>query len=475
MKKSITHLYALPLTLFMCLVLLLSGFAYQRDELECDQESNINCDQWSNNELIIANVNVVDVAKRTIKAGQNVIIKDGLIAGIEPASSYSNYEAAQIVDAKGGYLTPGLIDMHVHAYDQSAFELSLSHGVTHVRVMNGVKQHLTWREEQKQGWLASSMTVSSPIVRSGEESLPLNWTVNTDEEARAVINTAKHQGYDLIKVYGSISKPALQALLHEAERLNMPVAKHGPHPVNGMEWHSLKGMQSLEHVEDIYQGPLNFKFDQEKLDATITNLKYADVPVTPTLHIFWQLTQLSQNKQDFLDGLPRDYISPIIAWEAKGNQVARWLNSSDNMAKHNQNTLALLKKITGELHGNDVPLLVGSDAGVLLSPHGLSTHNELKLMKESGLDSFDVLRAATINPAKALKLENRLGQIKVGLSADLILSSQNPIENIDVLKSPDAVIKEGRWLSKGDLQRLRDKAISTRSWWQEFWVLLTNY
>src|SRR5690606_8314756 len=120
--------------------------------------------------------------------------------------------------------------------------------------------------------------------------------------------------------YGNLTGPVLKALLNEAKNQHIPVAKHGPHPVADMEWNELLGLQSVEHVEDIYQGPLNYQHDQKKLDEIIGKLKALNIPITPTLNIYWQLTQISEQKQAYIDTLPKDSISPIIALEQKHHQ-----------------------------------------------------------------------------------------------------------------------------------------------------------
>lgn len=234
-----------------------------------------------------------------------------------------------------------------------------------------------------------------------------------------------------------------------------------------MEWNELAGLQSLEHVEDIFQGPLNYQQDKQKLDETIVKLKMLNTPIAPTLNIFWQLTEISIHKQHYIDALPEDYISPVTSLEEKQNQVKRWLNSSTEMAEHNQKTLAFLQNITRQLYNSGLVLLVGSDCGVLLSPHGLATHKEMELMHQSGLPTIAVLRAATINAAKALGKESALGQVAIGYRADLILSEHNPLENLITLQNPDAVVKHGRLFPKAELEQLRQKAIDERSFWQE--------
>ncbi len=421
--------------------------------------------------LYIDNVHIVDVKTGRVIKNRQLLIRNGKIAAIKHAETPIVEESYIRHDGQGNYVMPGLIDMHVHAYDPAAFMIALSHGVTHLRLMNGVREHIIWRRELEQGSrIGSTITVSSPII-SGFKNAHMHYSAPTAMAAIAAVVKAKQQGYDLIKAYGNLTVPVLRALLSEAKKQNIPVAKHGPHPPVDMEWTELSRLQSVEHVEDIYQGPLNYHHDQEKLDEAIVKLKVLDTPITPTLNIYWQLTQISEQKQAYIDTLPEGYISPLIALEENHNQVKRWIESSDEMAKHNKKTLAFLQEITRQLYEAKIPLLVGSDSGVLLSPHGLATHTEMTLMRQAGLPAIAVLRAATVNAAKALGKEFQMGLVAEGYNADLILLEQNPIENLAALQKPVAVVKHARLFTNIELQQLRRKAIDERSLWQEIETL----
>ena len=424
----------------------------------------------SENSFILNDVNIVDIENRKILSDKSIFIKSGKIHKISqsPMSAPSNRIA--VIDGNGGYLTPGLIDMHVHIYEEAAFTLALSHGVTHVRIMSGVPDQLKWRNQIEAGELVgSSATVSSPILSAYDESF--HHTVHTAEQAKAAVKLYQSMGYDLIKAYGNLSKEALIAVVDTGRELNIPIAKHGPHASGNMPLSSLIGLQSLEHIEDIYQGPLNYKFAPNLVPAIAEELKAINVPVTPTLNIYYQLTKLSDEKEAFLATIPTEYTSDIVAFEAKNNQVKRWLTSSDKMAAHNQKTLKFLQHITKVFFDADIPLLVGSDSGVLLSPHGLATHNEMRLMHESGMATYDVLAAATINPAKALNMGDEIGKISEGYSADFILSKESPVDDLSILERPEAVVKNGHFFSKKAIKELRENAIESRSMWSELKTL----
>ncbi|NVK55503.1 MAG: amidohydrolase family protein [Alteromonadaceae bacterium] len=424
------------------------------------------------NSFVLTNINIVDTEHHTIHRNKSILVNAGKIQQIAETATALHPKTGRVIDGKGGYVTPGLIDMHVHMYEKAAFTIALSHGVTHVRIMNGVPDQLHWRDQVEAGQLiGSSATVSSPII-SAYNDAPLHHTVHTVEQAQNAVTQFKAAGYDLIKVYGNLSEGALTAIVVAGRQLAMPVAKHGPHASGDMPVTALTGLQSLEHVEDIYQGPLNHEFAPHRLPAIAEAIKSTGVPVTPTLNIYYQLTMLSNEKDTFLASIPTNYTSDIIALEASQNQVKRWLSASENMARHNQKTFKFLQHITDVLSDTGVPLLVGSDSGVLLSPHGLATHNEMRLMHQAGLSVYEVLAAATINPAKALNLHNEIGKIAENYAADFIYSTANPVEEMSVLTYPDAVIKKGVWYSKEQLTALRENAIESRSVWAELSTLI---
>lgn len=425
----------------------------------------------SDNSFVLTHINIVDVAGQKIQHDKHLVIVQGKIVDILSSHQINQYPQLKRISGYGGFITPGLIDMHVHMYEPAAYLFALSHGVTHVRIMNGIPAHLKWREQINSGQLiGSSSTVSSPIL-SGYENAHLHHTVKTKQQAQQAVKQYHSEGYDLIKAYGNLSEEALSAIISEAARLNMPVAKHGPHGSGDMPLNALSNLQSFEHVEDIYQGLLEYQFETDGLDDIISELKATNTPITPTLNIFAQLTNLSQYKEQYLLHTKPEYTSELIAFEANKNQVKRWLTASNKMIKHNQKTLAFLIDITKKLNQNEIPLLVGSDSGVLLSPHGIATHKELKLLEQAGLSPYQALKAATINPAKALGLEKQMGQIKTNYQADFIYTLSNPIDNLSVLEMPMAVIKEGRWVSQQTFVKMRQDAIDSRSLWQELIAL----
>lgn len=422
----------------------------------------------STQNYVLDNVHLVMVEEQTILRNQQLMIKfingKGVIERIIQAGSPVP-KGYQYRDANHTYVTPGLFDMHVHHLERKALALSLAHGVTSVRMMRGYRMHLLWQEELKQQqWLGSNLYLSSPVFAS-PNTHALNQAVTSPARASELVEKAKADGFDLIKLYGYQDAEEFEAIIKQANQLGIAVAKHGPHPAEGSDWQMLDGLQSLEHVEDIYQGPLDYQFDQAKLVKAVAKIKQTGVPVTPTLAVFDHLSNLSNGKQNYINTLNLDYLNPLRVSLEEEHAIARWLADTPEQSAFHIKKGDFLKQIVKELNQQQVELLVGSDSGMMYMAAGVSTHIEMALLKQSGLTNFEVLKSATINPAKALKIEDQFGSIQVGKVADLVITLQDPSEEIRHLKTPYAVLKNGQWLSKTQLEELKKSAKNHPNFW----------
>ena len=459
-KYGLALFFLLLLTIAVSLPM--AKYLKPRDLIMVDNRQSITLD----------NVNIIRVtpfAKENILKQQQIVIRGGEIIAINPAGSQIEANS-RLIDTQGAYVTPGLFDMHVHLYDRKYLMLNLAYGVTSVRAMNGQLKDLRWKKElAQQQWLGSNLFVSSPIL-NGKNTDALSVAINSKAEGREQVRKAKEYGFDFIKVYDYLDSQSFEAIVDEANKIGMPVAKHGPHPVVGSDWYWLEGMQSLEHVEDIFQGPLNFEFDYTKLQEVAQKIKTLNVPVVPTLETFDHLTQLSNRKQQFVDTLELSYINPLYYDIMNYFTVQRWLKGSKQQAEYLTEENKFLSDIVRVLHQNKVKLLVGSDAGTNFTLSGIATHNEMRLMNQAGLSNIEVIRAATINAAETLRIDKHSGSVEIGKVADLILSKANPLESLNSLREPFAIVKNGQWLSQQDIRRLKDSAKNTKSY---YWSVIT--
>jgi len=409
--------------------------------------------------LAIDNVHLITISDDQPLMDRQLLIRNGVVEAIRSAGEPIGDDYL-LIDASGAYLVPGLFDMHMHAFDRKYLALTLSYGVTSVRNMGGYPMHLRWKQQLLGGeWLGSNLYAGTPIINGKKNSNPLAHKVVTDPDtAREMVRDFHEQGWDFIKVYTRLSVPVYEAIVDEARKLDIPVAGHVPYAVVEADYELSAPMVTLEHTEEIFQGPLGYAYDEEAVAAIAARLLAMNATVTPTLMIFDHLTQLSRGKQSFVDTLELQYLNPFMKYFEKKTSVTRWLTASDNTRDAMGERNDYFKYITGVLHEKGVNLVLGSDSGIMYAVPGISTQDEIALLQEAGLPNDAILRMATLNAAQALGVAEQFGSIEEGKIADLVLTTVNPLTDLAGLRAPAAVIKNGEWLGPHELQKLRASA-----------------
>lgn len=414
--------------------------------------------------LAIDNVNLVTMSGDAVLMNRQLLIRDGRIERIGAAGDPAGSDYRRI-DANGAYLMPGLFDMHVHPMDRKNLVLSLAYGVTSVRNMGGYPMHLRWKRELAAGeWLGSTLFTATPTMNGKRNANPLAHKIVTDpDQAREMVRRYHADGWDFIKAYARLDVPVYEAIIDEAGKLDFPVAGHVPYPVVEADYGLAEPMVTLEHTEDIFQGPLHYQYDDEALAAIAAQLKAMNATITPTLMIFDHLTQLAREKQAFMDELPLEYLNPMMKRFVDGTAGARWLEAGEKLQASLEQRNEYFQHITRVLHDTGVNLVLGTDWGAVYAIPGSSTHDEIALLQKAGLPTDAILRMATTNAARILRVEDQLGSIETGKIADLVLISRNPLDDPGQLRHPLAVVKNGQWLAPDDLDQLKESASNTSS------------
>ncbi len=409
--------------------------------------------------LAIDNVHLVTMAGEAAQMNRQVLIRDGRIERIVSAGDTVTSDYRR-VDGQGCFLMPGLFDMHVHAIDRKNLVHSLAYGVTSVRNMGGYPMHLRWKRELENGdWLGSNLFTATPTMNGKKNANPLGHKIVTDpDKARAMVRRYHAEGWDFIKAYARLEVPVFEAILDEAAKLDFPVAGHVPYPVVEQDYELATPMVTLEHTEDIFQGPLDYQFDDERLQQIAGRLRAMDATVTPTLAIFDHLTQLSREKQAFIDAHPMEYVNPMMKFFVDRTAGKRWLGANEKLTQSLEKRNEYFRYITRVLHDNGVNLVLGTDWGAIYALPGSSTHDEIDILLEAGIPTDAILRMATINAAEVLRVDDELGTIEEGKIADLVVSRENPLDSPGALRKPVAVVKNGQWLDREALARLDESA-----------------
>jgi imidazolonepropionase-like amidohydrolase len=443
-------------------------------------------------DIAITNATVVDVETGELQVNQTILIADGRIVDVQSGLG-GQPAAAQVLDAKGGYLIPGLWDMHVHSgYDYEwHFPLFLAYGVTGIRNMNiGGDSDFTRaneiRRKLSEGEILGPRFFANGTTLDGFPHIAADPVViRTPEDGRAAVAAAAEAHADFIKVYDNVPREAYFAIVDEARRRNLPVDGHIPFRVRPEEAADA-GQRTVEHGLGLALG-CNPDYDAERdryaaaLDAAADSTE----PFAVDIALFEHEHRLALARdaaacESVIDAYLRNgvaacpnvmtYYTIVHLGEMQAeypslHQIPK--SRLDDWAEIPPATLATIKsRMAGSIEmyfmnarllgERGVTLLAGSDAGEPFLVPGDSLHNELMLLVEkSGLDPLLVLQAATINPARVLGLDDELGSVETGKLADLVLLHSNPLENIRNTRSIRAVVADGRLFRRDQLHRIR--------------------
>ena len=202
--------------------------------------------------LVINRVTVIDATGAEAKSDMTVVITGDRITTIGKAAEVKIPKDAQVVEAGGKFLIPGLWDMHTHIASQDFLALFIANGVTGVRDMGGVWEALSvWRKLIKDGRLTGPRIVASgPIVDGPKPIWPFSVAVAGEKQARLAVASLKQRGVDFIKVYSLLPREAYFAIADEARKQGMAIAGHAPFSVSAAEV-AEAGQKSIEHLDTI--------------------------------------------------------------------------------------------------------------------------------------------------------------------------------------------------------------------------------
>jgi imidazolonepropionase-like amidohydrolase len=154
------------------------------------------------NIVAFVNVNVIPMDRERVLRNQTLIVRNGTITTIGDAKRIKAPAAAQVVDGTGKFLTPGLMDMHVHLFSddefpdalaEDEFKVMIAYGVTTIRLMIGTPEQLVLREKSAKGEiLAPTIFAASPHLTGRKQ--PNGIVVATEAEARAAVAQSKRDG-----------------------------------------------------------------------------------------------------------------------------------------------------------------------------------------------------------------------------------------------------------------------------------------
>lgn len=427
---------------------------------------------------VLRNVAVIDTATGTLQPDMAVELSGERIQAVVPAARYSPPPGARVIDSRGRYLLPGFVEMHAHVlthpwdeegkllprFDRAAtlgmLRLMLAHGITTVRDPGSeTETAVTLRRMLAEGDAEGPTLRTAGRILIASDFNPEPFAPVKDEKAvRDEIRWQAAAGVDFIKVYSSFRPDLLKIAVDEAHAHKLPVLGH----LQRTTWTQAAelGIDAITHASSWSQEYLS-EADRAGYDQTVFGRVYwlehldlsapavtgmADalakhkVTVDPTLIAMH--TKFFGNDPRYLRHPDLGLVPELIrrGWP-KGSFTASWTEDQYRQAQAQWPKLLAHTKL---LHDRGVLLTVGTDTPTPWIIPGVGFHEEMGLLGDAGIPAKDVLRMATLNGAKALKMENSIGAVKPGMRADLVVLRANPLERIENTREIELVIRGGK-------------------------------
>ncbi len=415
-------------------------------------------DLTSNNSYLITDVNIIPMNQDTVLLDKMVYIKEG---NIEKIADTIETSGIQVFDAENRYLTPGLIDMHVHVWDRYELGLYLSNGVTAVRNLWGMPMHLRIKEDVNDDEIISPIFFTTGPKLTGPEFIgDDNLNLTNPFGAKEKVISYKDRGYDFIKTYYGLDIEIFNAVIEQAKISEIDIVSHPSQKVP-FSYHLNPQIKSIEHAEEIVQQPLHFDLNTVKLQPIIDSISQSKhTSYCPTITVFNNIYQMMID-DSILDSESLEYMNPLIKKEDSKKQFERWFNAKqedpatiERIKKQHDFHITIVKK----LHEAGVTIICGTDAGIGVTLPGFSIHKELAFYQEADLSNYEVLKTATVNASQTHSIMNQLGTIEEGKIANLLLVDENPLIELSSLENPTYVFVKGRKLDRETLDSFNEKA-----------------
>jgi tetratricopeptide (TPR) repeat protein len=179
----------------------------------------------------------------------------------------------------------------------------------------------------------------------------------------------------------------------------------------------------------------------------------AGISVIPTLVAFHNIVRQATDVKSYLRNPDLVYLPPFIRAELEPARNTYANRFSRETVPGLAVSYEFQRQLVRALHEGGVPILAGTDVAWLGVP-GFSLIEEIENFQELGFTPYAALKTATVDPARLLRREEEFGTIEVGKRADLLLTRENPLEDVRNLRSLDGVMAGGRWIPGPERRRL---------------------
>jgi len=413
--------------------------------------------------IALIGVNVISGAGDAPLRDAVIIVHAGRIEQVVPREGFAIPRTAEKIDATGRWVIPGLIDGHGHV-ERWALPTYVAAGVTAVRDMHGRQDSiLALREEVSLGGLVAPRIFSAGAMLDGVPTTYLDATpVTNATEARRAVDALAVADADYVKIYTRITPELLKPLLDEAGTFHLQIAGHlgliDAVSAARMGVRSIEHMSGVpeaasttperlmaEHRAGFFRGWNAFEkawatTDSASLTRVAGQLAEQKAVLVPTLVLhetFSRLDDPAMLTHPDLAHVPREVVERWNVPDLKAR--AGWGEAELAAFRASRANQDLFVRAFRSAGGK---LVAGTDAANQLLVPGWSLHTELELLVRAGLTPMDAIMAATRNGAQLLGADS-LGVVAPGKIADLVILTENPLEDIRNTRTVERVMVRG--------------------------------
>jgi hypothetical protein len=417
-------------------------------------------------ELLIRNARLFDPRDLSVTAGMSVLVRAAHIVRIGADAELHAGGDAEVIDAHGRFLMPGLWDNHQHFADDDG-ALDLAGGVTSARDMaNDTDKFLARVARFDAGSeLGPRVWKSGVIDGTGPLAGPTRMRVDNAASAVADVDWYAGHGYGQIKIYSSVPPALVPVIADEAHALGLRVSGHVPAFMSARQFVA-GGADEIQHLNFIV---LNFLYpqvqetrnmnrftavaehareftpDQPVVAEFIAYLHAHHTVLDPTVNLFEAM--FSGNAAAVTPGF--EDIAPRLPPQVRRTLHPEALAVPAGQESSYRAALPALLALLKGLYDAGITIIPGTDS----RPCGYALHHELELYVRAGIPAAEVLRMATLTSARVVGVDGERGVIAPGKLADMILVDGDPAAHIEDLHNVALVIKGGRIYDPAHIER----------------------
>ena len=382
----------------------------------------------------------------------DVTVDGNRIVRVEPTGPVP--AGAEVIEAAGKTLIPGLWDMHAHVSPNDGM-LNLAAGVTTVRdLANDTDELLARRKRIEEGKeLGTRIVMAGFMDGPGPYQGPTKVLVADEKTGREWVDKYAALGMVQIKLYSSLKPELVEPIAEEAHRKGLRVSGHIPAGLTATEAVKL-GYDEIQHINflvlnfmpDVKDTRTPARFLEPARRAADIDLGSAEVRAFVQLHHDRHTTldpTLSTFEDLFLDRpgvMAPGYqtVADRLPVQVRRGFMAGQLPVPPGMDEKYKASWKKMLALVHQLYAAGVPIEAGTDALA-----GFALHRELELDVEAGIPAPEVLKLATLGAARIMGMEKDLGTVRQGKLADLALIDGDPAQRISDVRKTVLTVKDG--------------------------------